>query len=219
MVESAGFNLTFMTGFGVSASYGLPDTGLLSMGEMATTASIICGNLKKIPCIGDGDTGYGNPMNVKRTVTKYAQAGMSGIMIEDQFSPKRCGHTKGKTVVARDEAFQRIRAAVDARNEGADILILARTDARGPLGLDEAIERCLTFRKLGADWTFLEAPQSIEEMELYCRTVDGPKLANMLEFGLTPVLPPDQLGKSFTHHASLSRAVKTPPVTVRYQRT
>ena len=96
MVESAGFNLTFMTGFGVSASYGLPDTGLLSMGEMATTASIICGNLKKIPCIGDGDTGYGNPMNVKRTVTKYAQAGMSGIMIKINFHLKGADIPRGK---------------------------------------------------------------------------------------------------------------------------
>jgi len=189
MIESAGFNLTFMTGFGVSASLGTPDAGLVGLSEMATAAAVVCGCLNQIPCIGDGDTGYGNPMNVRRTVMKYYQMGMSGIMIEDQVLPKRCGHTKGKMVVSREEAYQRIQAAVDARNEGADIVILARTDARGPLGLDEAIERCKMFRKIGADWTFLEAPQSEDEMIRYCNEVDGPNLANMLEFGDNPDSP------------------------------
>ena len=189
MVEQAGFDLTFMTGFGVSATYGVPDTGLVSAGEMVSSASVICGALRRIPCIGDGDTGYGNAVNVKRTVHKYAQAGMAGIMLEDQVAPKRCGHTKGKSVVSREEACSRIQAAVDARKEGADIVILARTDARATLGLDEAIERLKMFRALGADWTFLEAPQSVEEMQRYCREVDGPKLFNALEGGLTPLLP------------------------------
>eukprot|EP01041_Mallomonas_annulata_P005422 gene5422-10861_t len=169
LVEGAGFNLTFMTGFGVSAIHGTPDAGVISAGEMASAASIVCGALRNIPCIGDGDTGHGNPINVKRTVQKYAQAGLSGIMIEDQLSPKRCGHTKGKIVVEREEAYQRIQAAVDARNEGSDMVILARTDARQTHSLEEAIERCKMFRKLGADWTFLEAPQSEEEMEIYCK--------------------------------------------------
>lgn len=149
LVEQAGFELTFMTGFGVSASNGLPDTGLVSAAEMSRAAESICENLQHIPCIGDGDTGFGNPANVKRTVAKYAQMGLSGIMLEDQVSPKRCGHTKGKQVVGRDEAAARIRAAVDARNEGADIVILARTDARATLGLDEAIARCNMFLELG----------------------------------------------------------------------
>jgi 2-methylisocitrate lyase-like PEP mutase family enzyme len=197
LVEQAGFDLTFMTGFGVAASYGLPDTGLLTASEMWERGSVINNVLERIPCIGDGDTGYGNPMNIKRTVKKYSEMGFAGIMIEDQVSPKRCGHTKGKDIVSRDEAYNRIRAAVEAREElkriGKDIVILARTDARALKGLDEAIERCQMFRKLGADWTFLEAPQSIDEMKRYCKEVDGPKLANMLEFGKTPILPPSQL--------------------------
>ena len=141
----------------------------------------------------DGDTGYGNAMNVHRTVAGYAQVGVSAVMIEDQVSPKRCGHTQGKAVVSREEAFARVAAAVDARNEGADILILARTDANTTHGLDEAIERCQRFRELGADITFLEAPTSEEEMVRYCEAVEGPKLANMLEGGHTPLLPPAEL--------------------------
>lgn len=196
MVENAGFDVTFMTGFGVAAARGLPDLGLLSMGEIVEQAEIICENLGTIPCIGDGDTGYGNPMNVKRTIQKFIQAGLSGIMIEDQLSPKRCGHTKGKQTVDRDSAYRRIKAAVDARAElGEDIVILARTDARGTVSLDEAIERCKMFRELGADWTFLEAPENEEEMQRYCDEVSGPKMCNMLEFGKTPVLPPHKLKK------------------------
>lgn len=189
MVEEMGFDLTFMTGFGVSATYGLPDAGLTSSAEMIRSAEIIANSLKRIPCIGDGDTGFGNPANVKRTVIKYVQAGMSGIMIEDQVMPKRCGHTKGKEVVDREEAYRRIRAAVEARDElGEDIVILARTDARQTHSLDEAIQRCKEFRRLGADWTFLEAPQSEQEMTRYCNEVDGPKMVNCLEFGKTPIL-------------------------------
>mmetsp|Transcript_26203 Transcript_26203/g.33874 ORF Transcript_26203/g.33874 Transcript_26203/m.33874 type:complete len:324 (+) Transcript_26203:1-972(+) len=193
LVESSGFPLTFMTGYGVSAVHGFPDTQLISYGEMLDTARKICAALKEIPCIGDGDTGYGNAINMKRTVKGYAQVGLAGIMIEDQVSPKRCGHTKGKAVVDRDEAFRRVQAAVDARNEGADILIMARTDARGCISFEEAIYRCKRFREIGADITFLEAPESIEEMRMYCREVEGPKLANMLEYGKTPVLPPKEL--------------------------
>ncbi|KAJ8548515.1 hypothetical protein ON010_g11160 [Phytophthora cinnamomi] len=196
LIERAGFDVTFMTGFGVSAVHGVPDTQLLSFGEMVHTAATICESLRHAPCIGDGDTGYGNALNVKRTVTAYAQAGMAGIMLEDQVSPKRCGHTAGKAVVSRDEASARVRAAVDARAEGGfDIVIMARTDARGTHSLDEAIARCKEFKRLGADITFLEAPQSVEEMETYCREVPGPKMANMVENGLTPVLLPEELGK------------------------
>ncbi|EGZ06068.1 hypothetical protein PHYSODRAFT_531374 [Phytophthora sojae] len=196
LIERAGFEVTFMTGFGVSAVHGVPDTQLLSFGEMVRTAATVCESLRHVPCIGDGDTGYGNAMNVKRTVAAYAQAGMAGIMLEDQVSPKRCGHTAGKAVVSRDEAFARVRAAVDARAEGGfDIVIMARTDARGTHSLDEAIARCKEFKRLEADITFLEAPQSVEEMETYCREVPGPKMANMVENGLTPVLLPEELGK------------------------
>jgi len=202
LVARAGFPLTFMTGFGVSAVRGFPDSGLVSYGEMDASAREICNALRpyKLPCIGDGDTGYGNELNVKRTVKGYAAAGMAGIMIEDQVAPKRCGHTKGKSVVATELALGRVQAACDARDELAsqghnDILILARTDARESLGLDEAISRCQAFREIGADITFLEAPQSVQEMRQYCEQVTGPKLANMLEEGKTPILPPAELAE------------------------
>jgi 2-methylisocitrate lyase-like PEP mutase family enzyme len=146
-----------------------------------------------IPVIGDADTGYGNPVNVKRTIRGYARAGFACAMIEDQLAPKRCGHTRGKQVVSRDEALTRIRAAVDAREEGADILVMARTDARFGDGFDEALWRCQAFRDLGADITFFEAPRSEQEMERLCREIPGPKMANMVEQGDTPVLPPDRI--------------------------
>ncbi|CAE8706670.1 unnamed protein product, partial [Polarella glacialis] len=188
LVERMGFEITFMTGFGVSAAHGYPDCQLVSYQEMVDTAFHICGSLQRICCIGDGDTGYGNAVNVKRTVRGYAQAGMAAIMIEDQVAPKRCGHTRGKSVVSREEAIARIRAACDARDEGQDICILARTDARATEGLEEAIARCKAFVEAGADITFLEAPLSEDEMERYCREVPGPKLVNMLPSGKTPML-------------------------------
>ncbi len=193
LIEAAGFEVGFMSGFATSgARLGLPDTGLISYGEMVEQGRNICQRVS-IPMIGDGDTGFGNALNVKRTVAGYAQAGFACIMVEDQVMPKRCGHTQGKDVVAREEALSRVQAAVDARNEGNDILIMARTDARAILGLDEAIERAKLFREIGADITFVEAPESIEEMRHYCNQVSGPKMANMIEFGKTPVLPTDEL--------------------------
>ncbi|KAJ3087328.1 hypothetical protein HK102_011340 [Quaeritorhiza haematococci] len=191
LIQAAGFPLTFMSGYAVSASKGVPDTGLLSYAEMVDQARDITQTVQ-IPCIGDGDTGYGNALNIRRTVQGYAAAGLGGIMIEDQVSPKRCGHTRDKAVVSREKALLRVKAAVDARNEGQDIFIIARTDAR-IISLQEAIERCKLFREIGADMTFLEAPRSVEEMVQYCRSVEGPKLANMLEHGKTPILPPKLL--------------------------
>ena len=193
LIEEAGFELGFMSGFAVSASrLGMPDTGLISYGELAEQGQYICGSAS-IPFIGDGDTGFGSAQNVKRTVAGYAKAGFACIMLEDQVAPKRCGHTEGKSVVPRDEAVMRIRAAVDARSEGADILIMARTDARACVSLDEAIARCQAFRDVGADITFLEAPLDEAEMRRYCDAVDGPKMANLIEGGKTPLLPPAQL--------------------------
>jgi len=193
LIERAGFEAAFMSGFAVSAArLGLPDTGLISYAEMLDQGRAIC-DAVSIPVFGDGDTGFGNPVNVKRTVRGYARAGFACVMIEDQVAPKRCGHTHGKAVVARDEALMRVQAAVDARQAGADILIMARTDARGTEGLDEAILRCRQFREIGADITFLEAPESEDEMRRYCAEVGGPKMANMIEFGRTPLLPPVQL--------------------------
>jgi 2-methylisocitrate lyase-like PEP mutase family enzyme len=193
LIERAGFPLTFMSGFAVSAArLGLPDTGLISYGEMLETGRNVCAAVK-IPVIGDADTGYGNAMNVKRTVRGYAQAGFACAMIEDQRAPKRCGHTRGKQVVSRPEALARIRAAVDARDEGAGILIMARTDARATHGLEEALWRARAFEDLGADIVFVEAPASRDEMERVCRGSRAPQMANMVEGGDTPILPPAQL--------------------------
>jgi 2-methylisocitrate lyase-like PEP mutase family enzyme len=158
----------------------------------------------------DGDTGYGNAMNVKRTVFGYGRCNMGGIMIEDQVAPKRCGHVRGKRIVSFNDAVNRIKAACDARDEysklygpGTGPLILARTDActairdddtsTTPIGFEEAMKRCEIFREVGADMTFLEAPESIEQMKEYCTNISGPKLANMLEYGTTPILSPFEL--------------------------
>jgi 2-methylisocitrate lyase-like PEP mutase family enzyme len=190
LIEEAGFEIGFMSGFAVSAArLGMPDTGLISYAELVDQGQHIC-RAVSIPLIGDGDTGFGSAQNIKRTVQGYARAGFAAIMLEDQVAPKRCGHTEGKSVVGRDEALIRIRAAVDARDAGDDILIMARTDARACVSLDEAIARCQAFRELGADITFLEAPLNEEEMRRYCSVVDGPKMANLIEGGKTPLLSP-----------------------------
>ena len=194
LIEQAGFPLTFMSGFAVSATrLGLPDTGLISFGEMVDQGRNICSAVA-IPVIGDGDTGYGNAMNVKRTLHGYVGAGFGGIMIEDQVAPKRCGHTRGKQVVSREEAVARIRAAVDARKTAPnDIIIIARTDAGAPHGLDEALWRLQAFEDCGADILFLEAPCSETEMRRFCSTLKGAKMANMVEQGKTPLLEPQKL--------------------------
>ncbi len=193
LIEQTGFRAAFMGGFAASAHrLGQPDTQLISYAEMVDQLRNICA-ATALPVIGDGDTGYGNAMNVKRTVKGYAQAGAAAIMIEDQVAPKRCGHTKGKLVVDLLEAVDRVKAAVHAREEGADILIMARTDARREHGLGEALERAAAFKAAGADMLFVEEPQSREEMERLCREVPGHHMANMLEGGLTPVLPPAEL--------------------------
>jgi 2-methylisocitrate lyase-like PEP mutase family enzyme len=193
LIAEAGFELTFMSGFGVSAArLGAPDTGLVSYGEMLDQGRNICA-ASPIPVIGDGDTGYGNALNVKRTVRGYAQVGFAGVMIEDQVAPKRCGHTEGKQTVSREDALIRLRAAVDARDEGADIVIVARTDARATHGFEEALVRARAFAELGADIVFVEALTSTAEMRQACASVPKPMLANMLEGGKTPVLPPAEL--------------------------
>lgn len=193
MIEEAGFPLTFMSGFAVSAArIGAPDTGLLSYGEIVDQGRNICAAVS-LPVIGDGDTGYGNALNVKRTVTGFARAGFAAVMIEDQLAPKRCGHTRGKLVVDRDVALDRLRAAVDARDEGADILILARTDARAIHGLDEAIWRAQQFAEIGADILFVEAPETEDELNAVTTEVPGIHMANMVEGGATPILAPERL--------------------------
>ena len=194
LVERAGFRLSFMSGFAVSATrLAAPDTGLISFGEMLDQGRGIC-QAVEFPVIGDADTGYGNPLNVRRTLESYARAGFAGAMIEDQVAPKRCGHTRGKQVVSRNDARLRIRAAVDARESGAEILILARTDARAGHGMDEALERCRAFADLGADILFLEAPQSERELLAFCEAFPRTaKMVNLVEDGDTPNLPHAQL--------------------------
>ena len=181
MIEQAGFGVTFMSGFAASASrLGQPDLGLMSYAEVVDQARNITDAIS-IPVIADGDTGYGNAMNVRRTVEGFAKAGCAGILIEDQLAPKRCGHTPGKDVVGRDEAFDQIKAAVDAREEGTDILIMGRTDANHTHGLEEAIHRGKRYQEIGADIIFIEAPKTVEEMETICREVPGCHMANIVE--------------------------------------
>ncbi len=190
LIERAGFGLTFMSGFAVSAArLGLPDTQLISYAEMLDQGQGLCAAVD-IPVIGDADTGYGNPLNVQRTVRGYAQAGFACAMLEDQLAPKRCGHTRGKEVVERGEALARIHAAVDARDEGGlDLLLMARTDARATRGLDEALARAKAFRDAGADLLFVEAPTSAAELERIARELAGtPLMANQVEDGDTPLL-------------------------------
>ena len=193
MIEQAGFDLSFMSGFAASAArLGAPDLGLMSYGEVLDQARNVT-EASSIPVIVDGDTGYGNAMNVYRTVSGFARAGCAGVLIEDQLSPKRCGHTPGKDVVSCEEAFDRIQAAVDASREDTDIVIMGRTDANHTHGLSEAIHRGQRYHELGAEIIFVEAPKSIDEMRTLCREVPGCKLANIVEGGLTPDLPMSEL--------------------------
>lgn len=193
LVADAGFAVTFMSGFAVSAArLGLPDTGLISFAEMLDSARNCASAAGKVPLIADGDTGYGNALNVQRTVIEYARAGVAAVMIEDQVSPKKCGHTRGKQVISRNEARMKIRAAVDAARD-TEILILARTDARAVHGFDEALNRCRDFEAEGADIIFLEAPETEDEMRRFCGAMTKPCMANMVPGGKTPILPPKGL--------------------------
>ena len=194
VLEQAGFEVGFLGGFSVAAArLGLPDVGLLSYGEMIDQARSVCA-ATSLPIIGDADTGYGNPINAERTLLGCAQAGLACVMIEDQAWPKRCGHTAGKEVVDRNEAVQRIRACVRTRQEhGLDILIMARTDACATDGLDEALWRAAAFADAGADITFVEALETVEQMERYCTEVPGWTTVNLVEDGQTPWLDPRSL--------------------------
>lgn len=195
LVRRGGFSLSLMSGFAVSAArLGLPDTGLITFTEMLEQLRAICDAEPDLMVIGDGDTGYGNAMNVQRTVRAYAAAGAAAVMIEDQEFPKRCGHVAGKRVVSRAEARMKIRAAVDAARSGPhETLVLARTDARAVHGFDAALERCHDFVEEGADIIFLEAPQDVEEMRAFCDAIPRPTMANLVRGGATPMLPPAEL--------------------------
>jgi len=191
-VERAGFPLTFISGYSVAATQlGLPDFGYLTQTEMVTTAKRVCASVS-IPIIIDADTGYGNALNVIRTVNELIDAGAAGMFLEDQVWPKRCGHMKGKRVIPVEEQAQKIRAAVDARR-GRDFFIVARTDARQVNGLEDAITRCRRYKEAGADALFVEAPRNTEELKTIARELPPPLVANMLEGGVTPLLTKDEL--------------------------
>jgi 2-methylisocitrate lyase-like PEP mutase family enzyme len=187
VLESAGFGAIYMTGYGTSLSLtGLPDVGLATMSEMVANARYIASAVR-IPLIADADTGFGNAINVIRTIREYIGAGVAGIHMEDQVSPKRCGHVAGRLVIPMEEAVGKIRAAVDARDEyDPDFVLVARTDARGASGgsMDEAIRRANAFLAAGADLAFIEGPTSAEEVRRICREVQGPVFYNMT--GVSP---------------------------------
>jgi 2-methylisocitrate lyase-like PEP mutase family enzyme len=188
LVERAGFPVTYMTGYGVSASrLGLPDMGFAGLGEMADQARNVAGAVA-IPLIADADTGYGNALNVRRTVALYESAGVAGLHLEDQQMPKRCGHLAGKIVVSAEEFAAKIRAAVEARTD-PDFVIIARTDAIAVNGLDDALRRAEAAVKAGADMLFVEAPTTEEQIERVARAFDTPLLFNYAPGGRSP-LPP-----------------------------
>jgi 2-methylisocitrate lyase-like PEP mutase family enzyme len=195
LVRAAGFSLSFMSGFMVAATrLGLPDTGLITFTEMLDQLRNICNAVPGFPIIADGDTGYGNAINVRRTVLEFAGAGAACVLIEDQMWPKRCGHLAGKQVITREEARSKIRAAVEAASE-ADILILARTDARASLGFQAALERCQDFQDEGADIIFMEALQNEKEMRDFCSTIKKPTIANMFIGGDAKYVSREKLEK------------------------
>ncbi len=192
IADNMGFDAIYMTGYGIAASYlGLPDAGLASFTDMVDCVRRIAGGTRT-PLIADGDNGYGGPLNVQHAVRGYERAGASAIQIEDQTFPKKCGHTPGRRVVPIEEAALKIRVAVESRDD-PNFLIIARTDARTALGLDEALRRGEAFAEAGADILFIESPESEAEMEKICATFDHPLVANMVEGGLTPVLPAERL--------------------------
>jgi 2-methylisocitrate lyase-like PEP mutase family enzyme len=188
VVGKLGFAAAYMTGAGVSASgWGLPDIGLLTLTEMAERARTLVDILDDVPLIADADTGYGSPINVVRTVREYERAGVAAIQLEDQVFPKRCGHLSGKEVVDADQFAIALQAALEARRNPATVIV-ARTDARAPLGVNEAMVRAQRYAAIGADVIFVEAPQSVEEIEQIAAAVNAPLLINIVPGGLTPEL-------------------------------
>jgi carboxyvinyl-carboxyphosphonate phosphorylmutase len=194
IAEYVGFEAMFQTGYGSSAALlGMPDFGLLNSGETVDNATRII-RAVRVPVLVDADTGYGNPLNVWRLVRDLESLGAAGIFLEDQVWPKRCGHMVGKDVIPKDEYIPKLRAALEAR-QSKDFIIVARTDARAPIGLEEAIERGKAYRKAGADVIFVEAPRSVEELKKVADEIDAPLVANMIEDGVTPNLSASELLK------------------------
>lgn len=194
IAEKVGFEAIFQTGYGSSASLlGMPDFGFLNAGETVGNARRIL-RAVGIPVLVDVDTGYGNALNVWHVVRELESLGASGIFLEDQVWPKRCGHMSGKDVIGKDDFLPKLKAALQARKT-RDFIIVARTDARAPLGIDEAIARGKAYQKAGADVIFVEAPRSVEELKKVAEEIDAPLVANMIENGVTPLLDAGQLFK------------------------
>lgn len=193
IIEKTGFPAVYMTGYGQAASHlGKPDVGLLTMSEMVARAANIV-EAVNVPVIADADTGFGNAVNVMRTVREYEKAGVAAIQFEDQVAPKKCGHMTGRQVVSVEEMAGKIKAAADARRD-SELVIIARTDARTVHGIEEAISRAKAYEAAGADLLFIESPESIEEMQKITASFTVPLLANMVEGGRTPLLPVQALG-------------------------
>ncbi len=198
IAQQVGFQMAFISGYSVAAtSIGEPDMGLLTQTEIVDRARQICGSVE-MPIMVDADTGYGNPLNVYRTVKQLINAGAAGCFLEDQLWPKRCGHMRGKQVIPRDEYIHKIRAAVEARGD-RDFFIVARTDALAVVGMDEAIARVEGAREVGANASFVEAPDSMEALQEIGRRSPGPNVANMIEGGRTPMLPTEDLASLGFH--------------------
>ena len=194
LADRMGFDALYMTGYGVVASHlGLPDAGLATYSDMVGRLGQIA-TMTVTPLVADGDTGYGGLLNVQHTVRGYESAGAVAIQLEDQEFPKKCGHMLGRRVVPAEDMAAKIRVAVESRSD-PDFLVIARTDSRTTLGLDEALRRAETYLKAGADLLFIESPESIEEMERIGRTFDVPLVANMVEGGRTPILDAATLQK------------------------
>jgi carboxyvinyl-carboxyphosphonate phosphorylmutase len=194
IAEREGFDAVYMTGYGASASIlGRPDVGLLTLTEMAERAARIA-DAVDVPLIADADTGYGNAVNVLRTIREYERAGVACIQLEDQVAPKKCGHMLGREVIPLPEMVGKIRAACDARLDD-DLMIMARTDARTGLGIDAAIERGKAFEDAGADIVFIESPENVDEMRRITSSFGVPVIANMVEHGRTPFLSESELGE------------------------
>jgi methylisocitrate lyase len=198
IAERVGFPMAFISGYSVAATYiGEPDLGLLTQTEMIDRARQICGSVS-IPILVDADTGYGNPLNVYRTVQELIAAGAAGCFLEDQVWPKRCGHMRGKRIIERDEYVHKIKAAVEARKD-RDFFIVARTDALAVAGMDEAVARVTAAREAGANASFIEAPTSMEDLRTIGRRAPAPNVANMIKGGRTPVLSQNELGDMGFH--------------------
>ena len=194
LIVQAGFPVVYMTGFGTAASVlGQPDVGLLTMSEMVGRAAALASTIGDIPLIADADTGYGNPINVQRTIREYERAGVAALHIEDQVWPKKCGHMEGKQVIPMAEMIQKVHAAVDARQD-PDFVIIVRTDANAVYGLDDALQRGQAYYEAGADILFIEAPRSRDELHAIKQAFPTvPLLFNWADGGKTPMLPLDEI--------------------------